>query len=472
MTLLLFANVFVLTLLATDRTNPVAWIAGGVVGLVTAALGYLQVLPLLEQRKVRVANPILAAVLMLGLGIELLLLWQTSPAPKPTVAMMFVVDTSGAMTQKVYTDVTRFDIALAALENLTGRSSLNQPQNWRGLRISQGGDCGNSNSRMLLSGTGISSQNFVNALLPYKALLRGFTVYRPSLAEAVAEISEISADIRMVIMLLGSLDQGPCGTVQSLADELKEIYGLYGIQTLVCAFSIGANPSEIAELDTQLRGIANACYDDVLDPRQVLRRIDFEMAEMTEPLFPVFSASLLMNVTPDTPVPSPVATSTTDIGEANSSNTSEILVFRTASSLTIFVPKNSILLESLQFEVDKPDGGKVAFPLSEYLSDEVLQISQSGWVEAGSCIQIAQVEREETNLTDDYGWPEICTRNRYRYPLIMINGVPIPGNDVFWYDPTNRRVKPITIGTTECPGVSEDEIADDYCVVYWPYVLD
>jgi NADH:ubiquinone oxidoreductase subunit 6 (subunit J) len=81
-TLLLFANVFVLTLLASDRTNPVAWIAGAVVGTLAAAFGYLQVLPELEKRKVPVAHPILAAALMLTLGIQLILLWQTTPTPE------------------------------------------------------------------------------------------------------------------------------------------------------------------------------------------------------------------------------------------------------------------------------------------------------------------------------------------------------------------------------------------------------
>lgn len=262
-TLLLFANVFVLTLLATDRTNPVAWIAGAVVGLLAAAFGYLQVLPELEKRKVPIANPILAAILMLGLGIELILLWQTTPAPKPTVAMMFVVDTSGAMTEKVDGDVTRFDIALAVLREITSRSSLNLPHNWRGLRVAEGGYCDGSKSEVLIEGSGRSPSDFVEALRPYRASLSGFTSYGPSLSQTVTQLRDIPADVKMIVMLFSSLEQGDCGSARSLAGELQEILSLEQVQSLVCAYSLGAEPQRIIQLEEDLAGIADGCYQNI-----------------------------------------------------------------------------------------------------------------------------------------------------------------------------------------------------------------
>ncbi len=305
-TLLLFANVFVLTLLATDRTNPVAWIAGAVVGLMAAAFGYLQVLPELEKRKVPIANPILAAILMLGLGIELLLLWQTTPAPKPTVAMMFVVDTSGAMTEKVDGEVTRFDIALAALEEIASRPSLNQPENWRGLRVAQGGDCGDDNSELLMDGSGRTAIEFLNVLSPYRAYLRGFTSYRPSLTQAVSELSTIQADTRIVVMLFGSLDQGECGSADSLADELKEISRLSQVQSLVCVYSIAAEPQLIVQLEEALQGIANECYQNVTSADQVAQHVERQYATLARLPVPTLIAAAPSEVPPSsTPVTCP-----------------------------------------------------------------------------------------------------------------------------------------------------------------------
>ncbi len=282
--MLLFINIFLLILLAApDRTNIIAWIAGAIVGTLGAAFAYVQILPQMKQwRNLDISRPSvgipLSTLLSVLIVISTVLLINPFTIYAPPVAIMFLVDTSGAMNEKVNNSQTRFDIAQEVINELASRPALDQPQNWRGLRVMRGGDCSPNNTRLVVGKMGLSSEELLTAFNSLRSPLSGFTSYRPGLRDAVTDLTNIQwakdAGNRMIVMLLSSLDQGECGDANSLTNELKEIYELYSVGTLVCTYTIGADTQDIAVINDKFSTLKNSCYEDARESAIIIGSVE------------------------------------------------------------------------------------------------------------------------------------------------------------------------------------------------------
>ncbi len=265
-------------------------LAGVLVATVVVLLTFIPILPQVNAWINNFLNPairggIVAVEIVVVTGLLIVaLLPILSPTPHAKVALMFLADTSGAMTENVAnTNTTRFDVALEAISEISRRPVINQPENWRGLRISKGGSCRDDNTELKEHGIGLSDNTLEDSFAKLRTDLYGFTSFRPGLTKAINELvndpDAKDAPVKMLVLLLGDLDQGECGSLADLTDQLKEINSVYGVQSLVCLYTIDAPDDKFVTLEESLRGIQNACYQNVKDAPTLVQNAETHLAE-------------------------------------------------------------------------------------------------------------------------------------------------------------------------------------------------
>lgn len=185
--------------------------------------------------------------------------------PPPSLAYLFVVDTSSEMAVDV-NGISRQEIAIDAIRQIA-EAPLNTSQVWRGLRVMGGGDLCNQ-SELIANGRNISSSEFMSEF--ESSYPQGVNAYELGIRESFEDFTIRDAaisDIKVVFIILGSLELDPCRDF-NFGVALSS-YKQVGISTTFCTFTLAEDNIAFEAFQQQMAMNGFGCVHNVENPEEI-----------------------------------------------------------------------------------------------------------------------------------------------------------------------------------------------------------
>lgn len=167
------------------------------------------------------------------ISVVALLITNKQDQPKPSLAYHFLVDVSENMNQTI-NGVSQYEIAKRAVQNISGFGAFGTSRTWRGLRLVGGGDSCHQTS-LIASGVNIPTDSFTQSLETISP--SGINAYKSGLNASFEDMVSVESDIKIVFILMGSLDAKPCESF-SFPAMLRSYIALANITPIICTFAI------------------------------------------------------------------------------------------------------------------------------------------------------------------------------------------------------------------------------------------
>lgn len=221
---------------------------------------------------------VILIVLIFIIGI-FLVINQLRNESSNSLAYHFLVDVSENMNQTI-NGITLYDIAKQAIQTIRSSEALYLDKAWLGLRLAGGEDC--NQTSLIDSGVGISTDSFINQLNLVSPT--GINSYEKGMNAALGDMLDIEAETKVIFIMLGSLDNEPCGAY-ALPTILSNYKVIGKIAPIICTFAIVENELAFEDFKRQMIVEGFDCVYQADNPEDISRVVINIIHEHTQKQF-------------------------------------------------------------------------------------------------------------------------------------------------------------------------------------------